>query len=140
MVRAADDSDIFELALMLKAMAHELAPDNAIDDFDVYLAEVFKYMNDETMTVYISDTRRGFFMVKDDSEPIYKDLKRYIGTKVYIKEEYRKTRLLKDFYDVLFRDFPDGDILGLTEIDSEHIEVLNKRHELIAQVYKMKRS
>ena len=140
MPRIAGPEDTVPLSLMLYEMAHELFPDEASDDNQLYWDEIFKYITDETYTVFVDEQYRGFFMVKEEHEPIYPNLRRYIGTKVYIQPEARKGRLLKEFYDMLFREFPDGDILGLTEIESEHIPVLNKRHEHIANVYKLKRS
>ena len=59
--------------------------------------------------------------------------------RVYIQPEHRHSSLLARFYKRLFEDFPDGDIMGVTEIHSEHIKVLDKRHELVAKVYRMNR-
>ncbi len=134
-IRLAVTADIEELTIMLKMMAQELMPDHAVDDDAIYRLEILKYMSDETYYVYIDDKHRGFFMVKDDSEPIYVNMNRYIGTKVFIKKGFRSGRILKQFYTKLFEDFPDGDIIGLTEINSQHIPVLDKRHILIAKVY-----
>lgn len=135
MVRLASYKDLAPLSELLQAMAKELMPEYATDDNMVYRSEVLKYLHDEEYHVYIDDRYRGFFMVKDDTEPVYPGYHRYIGTKVYIKDDYRGGRLLKQFYDKLFTDFKDGDIVGLTEIDSAHIPVLDKRHKLIAKVY-----
>ncbi len=134
-IRLATFEDVSELTSMLKMMAQELMPDYAVDDEDIYHLEILKYMSDDTYHVYIDSKHRGFFMVKDDSEPIYKGMNRYIGTKVFIKKGFRSGRVLKQFYTKLFEDFPDGDIIGLTEINSQHIPVLDKRHTLIAKVY-----
>ena len=128
-----------EIAMMMKAMATELYPEHASWDDNVYWDETFKCMEDSDYSVFVDDELRGFFIVKDDHDPIFPTIKRYIGTKVYIAPSHRKGRLLRQFYDKLFEEFPDGDILGLTEINSEHIPVLNKRHEHIANVYKLKR-
>jgi hypothetical protein len=62
----------------------------------------------------------------------------YNGIRVYIKPKYRKGRLLKQFYDIMFETF-DGEIWGMTEAHSEHIKVLDKRHTLVAKVYKLER-
>ena len=140
MVRKAVAEDTLILSLMLKEMAVELFPANAVADNDIYWDEIFKYMRDDTIHIFIDDELRGFFMVKEESEPIYSDMTRYIWTKVFIYPKHRKGRILKCFYDKVEDAFPTGDIIGLTEINSEHIPVLEKRHQRIANVYKFIRS
>ena len=140
MIRLATAEDTLPLATMLKRLAIEMLPEQASDDDDVYWNEIFKYMRDPEYHIYVDDKYRGFFMVKDDSEAIYPDYHRYIGTKVYIYPKYRNTLVYRDMFNKMLEDFTDGDILGLTEIDSPHIPILEKRHERIANVYKIKRS
>ena len=139
-VRVAEPGDTIELSLMLYMMAHEIFPDEASDDNQLYWDEIFKYMTDKEYTIFIDDKHRGFFMVKEEFEPIYPNMKRYIGTKVFIYPEYRKGKLLKEFYDILFDTFTDGDILSLIEAHSEHTRVSDKRHVHLANVYKLERS
>lgn len=139
MVRLATLNDVPYLVDMLKAMAVEVMPEAASTEYSAYVVAIFKYIKDPEYYVYVDDEHRGFFVVKDDYDPVFPAIHRYIGTKVYIAPPYRKGKLLKQFYAKLFDDFPEGDILGLTEIGSEHIKVLNKRHRHIANVYILNR-
>ena len=139
MIIRAEQEHVPLLAFMLYTMYKELFGDKAEDDINVYISEIVNHYNNPRDTVYIDSSYRGFFIVRDETEAIAPRLKRYNGIRVFIKTEFRNTRLLAEFYAKLFEDFPDGDILGQTEIDSKHIAVLDKRHELIAKVYKLKR-
>jgi hypothetical protein len=139
MIIEAEKEHIPHLALMLAEMYHELFPAHASTNMNEYITEIVNHYNNPKDTVYIDSELRGFFIVRDETEAIAPTLKRYNGIRVYIKEEHRKGRLLAEFYARLFEDFPDGEILGQTEINSEHIAVLDKRHEAIAKVYRLKR-
>jgi hypothetical protein len=125
---------------MLAEMYQEVFPANCSTRMNDYITTIVEHFNDSRDTVYLDSEFRGFFIVRDETEIIAPTLKRYNGIRVYIRKEFRKGRLLTEFYARLFEDFPDGAILGSTEIDSEHIAVLDKRHELIAKVYKLRRA
>ena len=131
-------TDLTPLATMLQELYTELTPDHATKDEHVYRVCIAEHLNSYRDTVYIHE--HGFFIVRDETESMAPTLRRYNGIRVYIKPEHRHSSLLAKFYKRLFKDFPDGDILGITEINSEHIKVLDKRHDLIAKVYKLKRS
>lgn len=138
MIKIANIYDLDKLAVMLQELYIELMPDHAVTDTLVYRFEITKHLADPRDTIYIAD--HGFFIVRDETEPMAPTLHRYNGIRVYIQPEHRHSSLLARFYKRLFKDFPDGDIMGITEITSEHIKVLDKRHELVAKVYKLKRS
>ncbi len=138
MIRKATIKDLDRLGWMMEALYKELMPDHAVTDTLVYRFEITKHLADPRDTIYIAD--HGFFIVRDETEPMAPTLHRYNGIRVYIQPEHRHSSLLAHFYKRLFKDFPDGDIMGITEITSEHIKVLDKRHELVAKVYKLKRS
>jgi len=140
MVRIATENDFVTIALMMRDMYQELMPDDAVDDPRAYLYEVIRHNHSSKDTIYVDDESRGFFIVRDETEPMAPTLHRYNGIRVYIRPEHRHGSLLARFYKQLFKDFPDGDILGVTEIESQHIKVLDKRHTLIAKVYKLNRS
>lgn len=138
MIKIADIKDLDRLAWMLQALYEELMPDHAVSDELVYRLEITKHLADPRDTIYVATN--GFFIVRDETELMTPTLHRYNGIRVYIQPEHRHSSLLARFYKRLFKDFPDGDIMGITEITSEHINVLDKRHELVAKVYKLKRS
>ena len=139
MARLATAEDTLQLSLMLKEMSLEMMPEYATDDDDIYWKEVFSWLEDDRTFVYIDDAYRGFFVMIDDTEDIFPDYHRYLGTKIYIKPQHRKTRLYSQFFKKMLEDFNDGDIMGVTEIESDHIPVLEKRHKRIANVYLINR-
>jgi len=138
MIKIADLNDLNKLSSMMMALYIEMTPEHAVTDEHIYRLEVMRHLTDNRDTVYVAE--HGFFIVRDETEPMAPTLNRYNGIRVYIEPEHRHSRLLANFYKRLFKDFPHGDILGMTEIESEHIKVLDKRHTLIAKVYKLKRS
>ncbi len=140
MIRIADKNDVYILANMMLALYKELQPDHYTNILDVYIQEVRERLYDPRDVIYIDNDLRGFYIVRDETEPMAPTLKRYNGIRVYIYPEHRHSSLLARFYDRLWKDYPEGEILGVTEIDSEHIPVLDKRHTLIAKVYRLNRS
>ena len=139
MIRLATIKDKHTLAQMLRAMYIELFPADAEQELEPYISTIQAHIDAENDYVYVDDKYRGFFIVRDETEAIAPTLRRWNGIRVYIHPNYRKSPLLAAFYAHLFESHTDGDILGVTEIGSEHIKVMNKRHELIAQVYKLNR-
>jgi len=140
MVKVACKADEPVLIDMLFAMTKELWPDQASNDLDAYKRDINKYLDDPMSTILMDEDDKGFAILRDETEDTVPGRKILNGVKVYIKPEYRKGRVLKEFYDEMFRMFPDYEIWGLTEWHSEHNKVLLKRHEPVAVVYKMKRS
>ena len=140
MIRLAKNSEIGTIATMLRYMYRELWGEEASNDLDIYTKVVKGHIDNPKEYVYVDDKYRGFFIVRDETEIMTPNLHRFNGIRVFIHPDYRKSPLLRLFYTHLFHEFPDGDILGMTEINSEHIAVLDKRHELIAKVYKLNRS
>ena len=124
---------------MLRELYKDIMPEYAVEDICVYKKVIQDHLDNELDSIYIKEDK-GFFIVRDETEPMTPDLNRYNGIRVYIKPQHRHTRLLANFYKRLFEDFPSGDIMGVTEITSPHIRVLDKRHSCIAKVYKLKRS
>jgi len=140
MIRLAKEDELETVAQMMRLMYMELWEAHASQDLEVYLDEVHNHYNDPKDFVYVDEKFRGFFVVRDETEPMTPDLVRYNGIRVFIHPNYRKSPLLALFYSHLFQEFPNGEILGMTDINSLHIPVMEKRHELIAKVYKLNRS
>jgi len=138
MIKIADNSDLGHIATMMMKMYKELMPNDASDDELVYRECVAQALASDLDTIYVS--KFGFFQVRDESEPMLPNKKRYNGVRVYIEPEHRKGFLLASFYKRLFKDYPNGDILGMTESNSEHIDVLDKRHIEVARIYILRRS
>ena len=139
MIKLAEFKDLPFIAIMLQAMYKEVFGDEASDEAILYHQAILASFVDMSETILVDNDYRGFFIVKNISEPMLKT-PRYQGTRVYIKPEVRHGKLLKEFYDELFKRFDKGLIFGNTEIDSPHIKVLDKRHKLISKVYELKRS
>ena len=126
---------IEEISKMLFLMYNEVQPEKASQDLDKYTTLANKHIMKDF--VFIDEENRGFFIMRDISSPVL-DEKLYDGVSVYIKPEFRKTRLLKDMYEFMFKNF-DGDIIGYTDINSEHNKVLTKRHQALGILYKLNR-
>jgi len=138
MIRIAKEPDLYHVARMMRELYKELQPSHYTDDLNVYMKSVIESHNNPKDTIYI-EKDKGFFIVRDESEPMTPTLHRYNGIRVFIKIEHRNTSLLARFYNRLFTDFPNGEILGVTELNSKHIQVLDKRHTLLAKVYRLNR-
>lgn len=138
MIKIAEYKDVTEIAKMMRELYQELQPAHATSDINVYFKDALDSLIKDTDTTYI-EKGKGFFTVRNETEPMTPTLERYNGIRVYIYPEHRNSSLLARFYDRLFKDFPNGEILGVTEINSEHIRVLDKRHTLIAKMYRLKR-
>ena len=134
----ATKKDVKNLAQMVRQMYKELQPNYATDDIKVYKKVVKEALKSPIDRIYIH--KDGFFQVRDESEPTMPDLKRYNGVRVFIKPHARNGRLLANFYKRLFADYPEGDILGMTESNSKHIPIMDKRHIEVARIYVLDRS
>ena len=139
MVRKAEERDLPELAQMLWEMTSELWPDDASDNSDIYESVMRDHLQTFRDTVFVDDDYRGFFIIREETEPITPTRRVFNGIRVYIRPKYRHSRLLKSFYDKMFEEYPEGEIWGITEAHSDHIKVLDKRHTLVAKVYKLER-
>jgi len=138
MIREIKIEDIQIVSVMLRAMYLEVfGYTEASTDLKVYTNDILACMVDKSQTILVDDNLRGFFIVKDISEPMLKT-SRYQGTRVYIHPKHRNGRLLKEFYTYLFENF-DGIIFGNTEITSPHLKVMDKRHKLVSKVYELVR-
>lgn len=140
MIRKATIKDCQSVAEMMMNMTMEVSPEYASHEFLDYKQETMNHFTKETDTIYVDDAHKGFFIVRDEVECTTPSLHRIVGMKVYIRPEHRNGFLLAEFYKKLFVDYPNGDIMGVTEIGSKHIAVLEKRHERVANVYRLKRS
>ena len=123
------------LAKFLKDMYDELF-DNNSQDLKVYVEMADRYIKD--CFVFTDENYKGFYIIKDSTIPAL-PIKRWEGLAVYIKPEYRKTKLLANFYNHMFKSF-EGDILGFVEPSSDHLNVLKKRHTLVGHIYILNRS
>lgn len=139
MIRKADITDVKQVSEMMMDMTMEVSPEYASHNILDYRQETLNHLTRETDQIYVEDDK-GFFVVRDEVECTTPTLHRIVGMKVYIKPEHRNGFLLANFYKKLFEDYPNGDIMGVTEIASKHIPVLDKRHDHIANVYRLRRS
>jgi len=130
--------EILKLAEMIHALYAELDPLHVSGTPRVFIDEAVRCLEDPKQFVHITD--KGFFIVVDETEAMTPTKLVYNGTRVYVKPEFRNGRVLKEFYDIMFDKFPNGTIVGVTDINSKHIAVLEKRHTRIANVYKLERN
>jgi len=138
MIKIAEMNDVGHIATMMMSMYTELMPEYASDNILVYRQVVLESIISDKETIYVH--KHGFFQVRDESEPALPNLERYNGVRVYIEPKHRKGFLLASFYKRLYKDYPTGQIVGMTESNSEHIDVLDKRHLEVARIYILRRS
>lgn len=139
MIKKINKADIIDTASLVYAMYKELFPNNYSQNPNDYLSFVVDCMNNPNKEIFIDDKFKGFLMVEVVVDKLVTTT-RIDANKIYVVPSARNGKLLKGFYDTIFSEYPTGDILGVTEIHSKHIPVLNKRHEHIANVYKLTRS
>jgi len=132
-MRKASFDDINNLSQMLLNMYNDVSPEIASKDIKEYVKLSKKHL--EKDDVWIDE--RGFFIMRDETLNVL-DIEIWNGVSVYVKPEYRNTKALKDFYEVMFKNY-NGAIMGYTEKSSKHNAVLLKRHNLMGYVYALNR-
>jgi hypothetical protein len=135
-MKKATLTDCNSIAQMLYKMYNELQPELSSKDIDDYISLAKKHITDDF--VYIEESEKGMYIVRDVSSTVI-NKKIYDGVSVYIEKEFRKSRILSDMYAHMFKTFT-GTIIGFTEYNSEHNNVLIKRHKLLGYVYELNRS
>ena len=138
MIREYSTNDLEPVVTMLKAMYKEVFP-LAVDDTSIYRHELLKCVTDPKIVTLVDSEYKGFAMVRDDTEAMVPDMKRYNITRAYIKPEYRGSRTYLNFMNHIVDRFNHGDIMGMTDAKSNHIPILQKRQELVAMVFKYKK-
>lgn len=134
MIKEASLDNVETITEMLYAMYQEVSPEIVTTDIDEFEQLALNHILND----YVYFDNRGFFIVKDETLPIH-NKKFWNGVSVYVKPEFRASKALKDYYDVLFNTF-EGTIMGFTEVNSLHNKVLMKRHRLLGYVYELNRS
>ena len=125
-----------ELAQMYRDMYLELMPEQCKKDIQSYIDRMKYFI--KNYDVWVDTQLRGFFAIKEITDPITPNKILYDGMSVYIKPEYRKTKLLYYFYNCMFDNYK-GDIIGFVAPNSEHLKVLKKRHKLLGFNYILER-
>ena len=139
MIREATTQDLDELTSMLYKATMEIYPDYAVHDMEIYRKTIIDHLAEPTELVLVDDNLNGFVVIKDLVESVTPNYHRYFILRIYIEPEKRHTRLYKEIYDEVFNRYPEGEIWGITEINSPHIKILDKRHEVVAKIYKARR-
>lgn len=132
-MKLATIENLTEVAKLLKAMYFELDSLSYKEEAIFWKELAMLHLTRDTVLI----NEAGLFIMRDETLPVHKE-KVWNGVSVYIKPEYRHTRVLKDFYTYMFDNFK-GKILGFTEVNSPHNKVLLKRHKLIGYVYVLNR-
>ncbi len=138
MIRKMKLKELSQVAEMLYDMTKEVFPLYYSKNLSVYVDALAEHILNDT--VYVDDELRGFFVMRVATDLVTPSLILYEPTRLYVKPEFRNTRLLYNFYERMYEDYADGDIIGVTDINSKHIPILEKRQERIANVYKITRS
>ena len=112
-MRKAILDDLSELSKMLFIMYNEVQPELASKNINKYVLLAREHL--EKDFVFIDEDNRGMFIVRDVSLIVLKD-KIYDGVSVFIYEEFRKSKLLIQMYDYMFKTFK-GTIIGFTDVN-----------------------
>jgi len=140
MIRLAIESDIIDCAKLLMEMYIEVFGTQAETDPKKYISQIVSHFNSSDVFVYIDNEYRGIAIVKELYDPLIPNAKRVEGTSIYVIPSARHTKVARSFYIKLFELYDDTyDILGYTEIGSNNIPMMDKRHTLVAKVYQLKR-
>lgn len=131
----ATSQNTLELSKMLYEMYNEVQPLKATKDIKKYEKLLQEHLENDL--VFIDSKNRGFFIMRDISIPVIDEVM-WEGVSVYIKPEFRKTKLLSKMYKYMFKNFI-GDIIGFTDYNSNHNEILQKRHDILGIVYILNR-
>jgi len=134
-MKRASLEDIGIITDMLYSMYQEVNPDLAVKNKEPYQSLANKHL--ATDDVWLDEEKKGMFIMRDESLDVL-NIKIWNGVSVYIKPEFRKTNVLKRFYDFMFDNY-EGTIMGYTDVNSEHNMVLKKRHKLLGRVYELNR-
>lgn len=137
MVRLATFKDMNELAYMLRSMTEEVFGDKAAKSPIAYTNTIKRHLIKDK--IYVDGKLRGFAILEDATEAITPNLKRIIISRAYIKPSARNKTVYGRIYHKIISDYPDYEIVGMTEINSPHIPILDKHQELIAKVYRRKK-
>ncbi len=137
-MRKATIKDLHEISKMLFLMYREIQPELATKNINRYVLLAREHLESEKDFVFIDEENRGIFIMRDVSSIIL-DKKMYDGVSIYIMPEYRKTKLLKEMYEYMFKNF-NGIIIGFTDVNSQHNSVLMKRHKLMGYVYEINKT
>lgn len=133
-MRLATIDDVTTLSLMLFKMYSEVSPTEYSNSIASYEELAKLHLTNDIVII----DHRGFFIMRNETLPVNKE-PIWNGVSVYIKEEYRNTRALKDYYKYMFENFK-GRIFGFTDVNSLHNKVLLKRNRLLGFVYEINRS
>lgn len=131
LIRKATDKDFNSLLTMIYDMYHEVQPSLATNDIEKYKQLLNNHFKNDI--ILIDDKERSFFIMRDESS-IVLNQKIWNGVSVYIKPQYRKSRILLDMYKYMFENFK-GTIIGFTDVNSEHNKVLQRKNKILGTVY-----
>ncbi len=134
-MRKASLLDLKEISEMLYKMYNEVQPLIASQEIKKYEELTKQHLKNDF--VFIDEDNRSVLIMRDVSSLVL-DQKLYDGVSVYIKPQYRKSKLLKEMYSYMFKNFK-GTIVGYTDVNSEHNDVLIKRHKLLGYFYEINR-
>lgn len=135
MIKQAQGFDAYIIADMQKAMLNEVFGDKSSDNIEDYRRECLKEISDPLNVYLLDEDINGYVKLRDVSSPLV-DMQRWDLQEIYIKPEKRGSRLYAQFRDYLRENFK-GDVVGMTEISSNHIPMLMKHQELIGMVFKL---
>lgn len=132
-IKQATLQDLPLVSELLLAMYMEL-----YDSTELKLQEFTNLAKQHILESVVLIYEEKAFFIMQDKTPCVLRTKMWSGISVYIKPQYRHSRILKELYEFMFSNF-EGTIMGYTEVNSAHNKVLLKRHKLLGFVYELNR-
>ncbi len=104
-----------------------------------YSCELLNYFSYVKTLKHVFFDERGFFIVSEVPQPLVIGTPtNYVGEMVYVRPEFRKTKALSEYYDLMFDTF-DGDFIAIAQSDTMD-KLMGKRAEYVGTLYKFNKS
>ena len=125
--------DFWDLVVMMDALKHEMEPDTATNDVNLYR----NYMVNRIKSAYIYHIPKcGFVMLDSLQDILLKDAAKnyWIMQHIYVVPEKRKGTTYARLLNTVIEKH-EGQIIGLTFKQSDHNAVLQKRYKVLGTIY-----
>jgi len=129
-----DDKKVLLIASLLFNMYNEVDINNSSKNIEDYKNLALSHIDKDFVFLY---SNKALFIMRDVTSPVI-NKKLWDGVSVYIKPEYRNTKILSKLYKYMFANF-EGTIIGFVNAGSNHEEIVKKRNKKLGCIYELNR-
>lgn len=122
------------VSTMLYSMYTEVEPELASKSFPDYVELGKEHLKNDDVYLYED---KAMFIMRDISSPVI-NRQMWDGVSVYIRPNYRNTKILSELYKYMFDNY-QGTIIGFVEPNSKHYNIVSKRNKLMGYLYQLNR-